>query len=35
MIIQNIAAKVRGNIFYPPDPAEFESYGKAPEFYEG
>jgi 4-pyridoxolactonase len=35
MKVQNIAAKVGGNIFYPHDPAEFETYRKAPEFYEG
>ena len=33
--MQNIAVKLGGNIFYPHDPAEYKSYRKAPEYYEG
>ena len=35
MRIQNLALRTGGTIFYPHDPAEYETYKKAPDFYEG
>ena len=35
MRIQNLAQRTGGKIFYSHDPAEYETYKKAPDFYEG
>ena len=35
MRIQNLALRTGGKIFYSHDPAEYETYKKAPDFYEG